>query len=187
MVADVVENDVVAFIRVEEILLGVINDLIRADGADQVHISAAAYTSYLCAEGFGDLHGEGSDASGGAVNQNFLPRSDLRLIAKALQRGECGYGYGRGLFERNLIWLEDDSRLRSAHILGKSSFAQPEDRVAWLELGYILADRFDLAGYINAGPFDFCFAEAEQYANDVRRAFHEVRIKRINACRADFD
>src|SRR6266481_1731289 len=191
MIADVVENYVVAFsirgIRFREILLGVINDVIRADGADHVHISGAAYGGYVCAEGFGDLHSEGSDASGGAVDQDFLSRLNMPLVTKTLQRSECRYRYGRGLFERDVLWFDDECRLGSAKILGKGSFAQAEDGIAWFELGDVLADGFDLAGHINAGSFDFWFAQPEQYASDVRSAFHEVRVKRIDACRADFD
>jgi hypothetical protein len=63
------------------------------------------------------------------------------------------------LFERDVLWLDDECRLGSAQILGKGSFAQAEDRVAWFELGEVLADGFDLAGHINAGSFDFCFAQ----------------------------
>jgi hypothetical protein len=99
--------------------------VIRADGADH-----AAYGGYVCAEGFGDLHGEGADASGGAVDQDFLSRLNMPLVAKPLQRGECGYGYSRGLFERDVIWLDDDCRLRSAQLLGESSFAESKHRVA---------------------------------------------------------
>src|SRR5258706_10269279 len=188
MLADVVENDVVtlSWINFRKIFLRVINDMIRADGADHVHISGAAYGGDVCAEGFGDLHGEVADATGGAVDQDFLPRPDLCLIAKTLQCGERCYWYRRGLFERDVLRFDDECRFGSTHILGKGSFAQAEDGVAWFELGDVLADGFDLAGYINAGSFDFWFAEPEQYTNDVRSAFHEVRVKRIDACRADF-
>src|SRR6267154_407294 len=179
MIADIVENYVVAFpirgIRFRKILLGVINDVIRADGADHVHISSAAYRGYACAEGFGDLHSEGSDASGGAVDQDFLSRLNMPLVTKTLQRSERRYRYGCGLFEGDVLWFDDQCRLGSAQILGKGSFAQAEDGLAWFELGDALADGFDLAGHIKAGSFDFWFAEAEQDPNNVWAAFHEVR------------
>src|SRR5260370_2574455 len=138
-------------------------------------------------EGFGDLYGEGADASGGAVDQDSLSRLNMPLVTKTLQRSERRYGYGRGLFERDVLWLDDEYRLGSAQILGKGSFAQAEDGVAWFELGDVLADGFDLAGHINAGSLDFWFAEAEQDPNNVWSAFHEVRGKCIDACRVGFD
>src|SRR5258708_23094128 len=164
MVADVVENYVVtlSWINFREIFLGVINDVIRADGANHVHISGAAYGGYVCVEGFGDLYGEGADASGGAVYQDFLSRPNMPLVTKTLQRSERRHRYGRGLFERDVLWFDDECRLGSAQILGKGSFAQAEDGVARFDLGAVLAYGFGFAGHINAGSFDFWFAEAEQ-------------------------
>src|SRR5258708_16799422 len=164
MIADVVENYVVtlSWINFREIFLGVINDVIGADGADYVHISGAAYGGYMRTEGFGDLYGEGADASGGAVDQDSLSRLNMPLVTKTLQRSERRYGYGRGLFERDVLWLDDEYRLGSAQILGKGFFAQAEDGVAWFELGDVLADGFDLAGHINAGSFEFWCAHPEE-------------------------
>ena len=197
MVAYVVENNVVTLCTMGEIFLGVINDVIRADGADHVHIPGTAYSGDFGTEGLGDLHGKRADASGGTVDQDRSRGLSLRVFrqavfskvtfrqidgrraaggqastAKALQCGECGYRYGRGLLERDVIWLDGECRFDSAHILGEGSFAQAKHRVAWFELGYVSAGGFDLAGDINAGSFDFWFAQAEEYANDVRPALH---------------
>src|SRR4029077_9690223 len=110
MIANVVENYVVAFpiraIRFREIFLGVINDVIRSDRADHVYIPGAAYGGDVCAEGFGDLRGEGADASGGAVDQDFLSHLNMPLVTKTLQRSERRYRYGRGLLERDVVWLD---------------------------------------------------------------------------------
>ena len=38
----------------------------------------------------------------------------------------------------------------------------PEHLVAWFELGYVLANRFNLAGHINAESCDLWFAQPEQ-------------------------
>src|SRR5207253_2311429 len=83
-----VVDDVVPLPAVGEILLCVIDDMVRADRADQVHIPGAAHAGYLGAEYLRDLHGEGPHTSRSAIDQDLLSRLDLCLIAKALQRGE---------------------------------------------------------------------------------------------------
>jgi len=92
----------------------------------------------------------------------FLSRLNMPLVTKTLQSSECRYRYRRGLLEGDVVWLADECRFGSAHILGKGSFAHAEDGIAWFELGDVLADGFDVAGYINAGSFDFWFAQTEE-------------------------
>src|SRR5260370_3216682 len=74
MVHKAIENQVVTFPALREILLRIINHLIRADGPDHFHIPRAAHASHIRAERIGDLHCEVAQASGGTVDAYLLPR-----------------------------------------------------------------------------------------------------------------
>src|SRR6266852_7954283 len=201
MVPNAVEKEVVTLPTFGEILLRVINDPICADGSDHVHVPRTAYAGHLCAERLGDLHSEGTHASRRTVNQDLLPRLNVSLVAKTLQCGECRHRCRSCLFKRHAIRLHDQCRLGSTHILGKGPLADPdfntrslrvsdtqtEHCVAWFELRYVPANRFDLAGHINAQSCDLWFAQAGHYASDVRRASHEVPVKWIDGSRANLD
>src|SRR5215471_2344661 len=150
MVRNEIENQIPALPTLSEILLGVINDPISTDGSHHVHISRTAYRGNLCAEGFGDLDRECTHASRRSINQNFLPRLDLAFVAKPLQCGECRNSYRARLLKRHAIRLHGQSRLGSTRILGKRPAAGSKHCVAWLELGYVLADRFNLASHVMA-------------------------------------
>ena len=67
-----VEDDVVALASVD-VVGRVVDDVVRAEGADQVHLAGAAHAGDFRAERLGDLHGEGADASGGADDQHLVP------------------------------------------------------------------------------------------------------------------
>ena len=107
MVSNAVENQVVALRTFGEILLGVIDDPICADGSDHVHISRAANAGHICAERLGDLDGERAHASRRAIDQDLLPGLDLSLVAKTLQCGECRDGYGGRLLKCDVAWFDD--------------------------------------------------------------------------------
>src|SRR5215467_2059909 len=107
MVHITVENKVVTLPTFHEILPGVINDMIRADRSDQVHIPRAAHASNFCAERLGDLHRESTHSSRRAVNQDLLPRLNVSLVAKTLQRSKCRHRYGSRLLKRHIGWLDD--------------------------------------------------------------------------------
>src|ERR1700733_3658878 len=117
MVPYVVEKQVVTLPAPGEILLGVINDLIRANGSDQVHISGAAYAGYVRAEPLGELHSERTHTSRGAVDQDLLPRPNLSLVAKTLQCSECRHTCGSRLLERQVIRFGGQCRFGRTHIL----------------------------------------------------------------------
>src|SRR6266404_6823418 len=154
MVRHEIENHVVKFSTFREILSGVINDVICADGADHFNVPRTANARNFRAELPGDLHSERSHPSCRTVNQDLLPRLNLSLVAKALQGGESGQGYRSRLLERRVDRFHDQCRLGGICILGKGPAAQAEDRVARLELRYVTADRFDLARHITPGPID---------------------------------
>jgi hypothetical protein len=62
MVSNAVEYQVIPSLTPREILLCVIDDAIRADRPDQIHIPRTADTSHLRAERCGDLYGERTHA-----------------------------------------------------------------------------------------------------------------------------
>src|SRR5271165_4733442 len=136
MVQNAVENYVVTVLTFGEIFLAVVNDLIRADGSDHIHIPRTAHASNLCAERLGDLHSERTHASRRTVNQDPLSRLNVSLVAKTLQRGECRHAYRSRLLKCHIIWLHGQCRLGSARIFGEGPTARAEHLVAWFELRY---------------------------------------------------
>src|SRR5438477_4534967 len=183
MVPNAVENQIITLPRFGEILLGVINDVICADGSDHVHIPRTAYAGDFCAERFGNLHSERTHASRRTVDQDLLSRLNLSLVAKTLQCGECRHRCRSRLLKRHVIRLHDQYGLGNTCIVREGPLGDPdsdtrtlrvtdthaEHLVAWFELGYVPADRFNLAGHINAQSCDLWFAQSGHYAT---AAFH---------------
>src|SRR5216683_7734087 len=126
MVSNAVENQVVTLPTFGEILSSVINDVIRADGSDHVHIPRTAYASNIRPEPLGDLHSERTHTSRRTVNQDLLARLNLSLVAKTLQCGECRHRCRSRLLKRHVIWLDDQCGLGSTCILGKGPAARAE-------------------------------------------------------------
>src|SRR5690349_15104279 len=137
MVHKAIENQVVTFPALREILSRIINHLIRADGPDDFYISRAAYTSHIRAERLGDLHSERTHTSRRTINQDLLPRLNVSLVPETLQCGECRDRRGRRLLKRQVCRFDGQSRLGSARVLGEGPFAHTEHFVAWLELHYV--------------------------------------------------
>src|SRR5713101_3356180 len=179
MVANAVEKQIVTLCSfgptLSEILLGVINDMVCADGSDHVHIPRAAHTGHVRAERLGDLHSERTHASRRAVDQDLLPRLNPSFIAKALKGGDCRDRHSRRLVECEIGGFQRQFLFVSTHILGKGAVAaRAEYLVARLELGYVPADRFNLAGQISAQTCELWLAQAGHSANDVRLAFYQL-------------
>src|ERR1700687_2222103 len=119
MVRDVVEDEVIALSALGEVLSGVVDDVVSADGADHVHVLGAAHSSHLGAKRFGDLHGECTKASGSAVDQDLL--TGLDPVAKELEGRRCRNPDSRSLLEGEVGWLRNEVILRGTYILGKST------------------------------------------------------------------
>src|ERR1700721_547187 len=168
MIPDSVEKKVITSPAPGEILLGIVNDPIYADGSNHVHISCTAHAGHICAERLGDLHSERTHASRCTIDQNLLPRLNPSLVAKALQSGECCNRYTSRLLKRHVMRFHDqrrfhDSRrLASTRILGKFSTAGAEHCVTWVEVRYVSTHRFNLASHVNTELFDLWFAQPEQ-------------------------
>jgi hypothetical protein len=68
MVADAVQNQIVAAAAAGEIFLGIIDDGIGSQGLDQGDVRRAANSGDVSGERFCDLHGERSHATGRAID-----------------------------------------------------------------------------------------------------------------------
>src|SRR5207244_2077163 len=88
-VAPDIEDHVVAVLAVCEVVAGVIDDVIGAEGSDRVHLRGAAYTGHLGSEGLGDLDGERAHASRRADDQHLLPVLDPSVDASLSGRARA--------------------------------------------------------------------------------------------------
>jgi hypothetical protein len=84
MIADTVQDQIVASFALREIFLCIVNDTIRANGSNHVDIYRATNTGDFSPKPFGDLHGKRAHATRGAIDQYFLSRSNSSVVAKAL-------------------------------------------------------------------------------------------------------
>src|ERR1700687_1754174 len=105
MVRHEVENQIVMLSTFREILSGVINDVICADGSDHFNVPRTANARNFSAERLGYLHSERTHASRRTVNQDLLPRLNLPL-AKALQGGASRQRYRSRLLKRRVLGLQ---------------------------------------------------------------------------------
>ena len=75
VVPDVVEDEVVALSALREVLLGVVDDVVGADRADQVDVPGAGDAGHLGTERLGDLHGERAHAARRPVDRGPSARA----------------------------------------------------------------------------------------------------------------
>ena len=160
--------------------------MVCANRSRRVHIPRAAHGSDSSPERFGNLDRKCTHTTRRAINQNLVAWLDPSLVTKTLKGGDCRHGYGCGILEGYVGWLQRQFIFNSTHILGKGPTARAEHLVAWFELSYVPANRFNLAGYIKAQSCDLGFAQPGLYANDVRRASHEVPVQWIDGSCANF-
>src|SRR6266853_6869954 len=186
MVTNAIENQIVTFRSFGEILAGVVNRRVCANGSNHVNISSAAHPGHISTERLGDLHRERTHAPRRTVNQNLLPRLNLSLVAKTLQGGERRDRHRSRLLKRHVVRLHDECGLGRACILGQGAAARAEHFVTWFELRNVRAHRFNHAGHIAAQSWVLWFAQADLYANEVRPASVEP-VNWIDGSIAHFD
>jgi hypothetical protein len=135
-----------------EVLAGVVDDRVGADGPDQGEVSGAAHAGHLGAERFGDLDGEGADAAGRTVDQDLVSRPHLRPIPESLQRRDPAGGNGGGLLEGHRGRLADDRVARAARVLGEAAgaAAPSEDLLGGAQVGELRTDPGDRAGHLRS-------------------------------------
>src|SRR5437879_12852789 len=93
-----------------EVLPRVVDDVIRAEGANHVDVLGAAYAGHFRTERLGDLHGEGTDTPRGAVDQHLLSFVNVSLVAQTLQRGDGRHRHHSRLLESHAdLFRRDDA------------------------------------------------------------------------------
>jgi hypothetical protein len=112
-----------------------------------------------------------------------LASLDASLITKTLKDSDRRHWYGCCLLKRYVGRFPCQLIFSSTRILGKSPAAHAEHFVAWFELGYLPAHRFDLAGHINAYSLVLWCAQPRDQA-DQRRTSHGEQVQWIYRCRA---
>jgi hypothetical protein len=183
-VAGDVEHDVVTPAVAREVVLRVVDDVVCADRADDLHVPRAAHAGHFGSERLRDLDGKRADSSGRAVDQHVLPGLNASLVAQALKCADCCNRYGGSLFEGHVRGLGND-RLANAHILGERPVPRAEDFVPRLEFAGASAHRFDRPREVDAQDFALWFAEAGLCAHEVRRARQHVPVDGIHGSRAN--
>jgi hypothetical protein len=96
MVGDEVEDHVVAGAAGGEVLGGVVDHVVGAEGAYVLGLAAAADARHLGAHGLRKLHGESADAARRAVDEHVLPGGHPGE-PEALQGGVARYRHGSGV------------------------------------------------------------------------------------------
>ena len=163
-----------------EVLLGVIDDLVRANRSDHVHVPRAAHAGHVRSERFGDLDGERANASRRAVDHHLLPRLDLPLIANGIEGGEGRVSDGRGLLKREVGRLRQQVVLFSTRVFGKGAVAPAENLIAWLKLLHAVADRFNLPRQIESRYLVLRLEQPDRRTHRVRDAPEEVPVADID-------
>lgn len=88
-----------------------------------------------------DLHGEHTHASGGSVDQDLPPRSNLPGVAKVPEGGGGCQGNSGSLLERELGRLGHEAVLTGAYELGEGACAPAEHLIPWSQPLHALPNR----------------------------------------------
>src|SRR4051794_30640653 len=183
-VAADVENDVVAVLAGCEVVGGVVDEVIGAEGADRVELRGAAHAGDLGSERLGDLDGESSHAARRADDQDLLPGLDPSVVANRLEGGKCGDGNRSRLLERQLRWLVRELVRSGACVLRERRLANAEHGVARRESGHAGADRLDRPREVAARVAVLRPAKAEsRQADGIGQAGHHVPRASVNTGR----
>src|SRR5271157_291302 len=119
------QDQVITTVTAGEIFLFIIDDMIGPDRAYHLQVPRAAHSGNFRPERFGDLHGKGPHATRCTLDQYFLARIYVPLIAQSLQGGESSQGYRGSLLERKISWFQRDFIFHGADILSKRAPAIP--------------------------------------------------------------
>ena len=190
MVARDVDDPVVAPAAPADVLPRVVDDVIGAELANQVHLARAAHAGHLRAEGFRDLHGERADVARRTVDQHPLARLDgSSPAAQTLQGQDRRLRHGRRFLEGHAGRLRRPGALRGACILGKGAVAVrgqvPEDLITWLHHRDVTADSLDLPGHVQSQAAVPRPAEPGANTREEGLPVEVVEVGGVQGCRAD--
>jgi len=179
-----VENKVVPPPAPGEILLGVVDDLIGSDRADQVRVPRTADPGDGRAERPGDLHGERANAARCPVDQDLLAGLDPASVAQAHQGGDGRHRHGGRLLEGQRSWLAGQQVLGDGDVLAETAARyQREHLVAGTELSHVPADRLHLPGHVATQDAELRAAQPQRAGyqpRDVGLASHDVPVVGID-------
>src|SRR4029453_12569480 len=146
MVNHVVDNYVVAFRALGEILFGVINDVIGAERSNKIDIARATDAGHIRTKCLGNLHRERAHASGSAVDQDLLARLHICLVAHSLQCRHPRYIDRSCLLECQVgRFQRQRARRTRTNIFGKRAASSAEHFITGFKLRDVLAHGFVLS------------------------------------------
>jgi hypothetical protein len=157
--------------------------MISAQRTHQLHVASAANAGHFRAEGLGDLHGVGSHAARGAVDEHFLSGLEAARIAQALQRRDGGDRNAGGFFEGQVLGLRHEfSLLARDHVFGQSAVHTAVYLVTGFESRDLRAHRLHGARHVvSQAPVTGQTDAATKQANDARLAGGPIPLDRIDA------
>src|SRR5436190_15999059 len=131
-----VGDQVVALALTREVLAGVVEHAVGAEGPRLLDVACAAHSCDVGAERLRDLDGERADTARGAVDQHALARLEIAVVSEALERSQARDPHRRGLLERDVGRLADD--VERAHVLGEGAAPAAEYLVSGGQVGHVL-------------------------------------------------
>ena len=126
---------------VGEVLRGVVDDVRGADRADEFDVAGAAHPGDLRAQRRRDLHGEGADAAGGAVDQHPVPGLHRAHVPDAAQGRHPRHRHRRRLLERQARRLGHQLVRLGAGVLGERALGRSRAPRHRAEPAHVRADR----------------------------------------------
>src|SRR5689334_5898639 len=187
VVADVVEDQVVACRALGEVCDGVVDDVVRTDGADQFDVLRARDAGHLGAEGLRDLDGEGSHAAGRAIDEDPLARANVSVVAEQLECGRRRYADGRRLLEGERGRLLEQLLRGCRRVLRERARAPAEDLVPRAEILDIPSDSFHDPRDVGSRNRALRTAQTGGETHDEWRAGHEDPVADMDRRRSDPD
>src|SRR5918994_4384103 len=173
-----VEDQVVALPYAGHVLGGVVDDVVGAEGPDNLDGLGRGGGRDLGLERLGDLDGHRSDPAPCADDEDALPGTDAPLVAEPLERGESSRRHRGGLLERHVLWHRHHDL--AGHVLGKRAGAGPEDAVAGPDVSDGRSDRLDDTGDVEAEALALRTPQALAQTRDIRLAAEHVPVMGVD-------
>jgi hypothetical protein len=163
-----------------EVFGGVIDNLVGANGADEVDASGTGHGGHVRAEPFRDLHGKGYDAAAGTVDEHALSGANPRPVAQPKQRREPGDVERRRLLEGDARRLRRQSLLGGHGEFGEAAVRPSQHLGPRLEQRDVLSDRQHAAGEIDAADAVLRRPDGLEEWNEERHAPRQVPVQRVH-------
>ena len=171
---------------VGEVLAGVVEDVVGAEGAHEVELRGAGHAGDLRPGGLGELDGVAAHAAGRADDEHLLPCPDAPGI-EALQRGARRDRHRGGLREGEVPGLAGQLALLGDGVLGEAALPGAVDLVADGEPGHLRPDGDHRAGEVHPQHGVPRPTDPEGEAAEVGQPRHEVDDAAVEAGRAHLD